>query len=759
LASPDRKLRIVTFYSYKGGTGRSMALANVAWILASNRKKVLVVDWDLEAPGLHRYFHPYLTDRDLVQSTGVIDFVMRYAREAIKPPKKEPDPLWYVPYANLLRHATSLTYPFPEGGTLDFVPSGRQGSDYAARVNSFNWSSFYENQQGGLFLEAAKLSAGGYDYLLIDSRTGVSDTSGICTVQLPDLLVVCFTPNAQSIEGAAAVAASADVQRTRPDRTRTLRIFPVMTRVLQGERRRVDKAREIARRRFDSLMWHVPEGERDLYWGRMSVPQEPFYAFEEVLAVFADEPGLPNTMLASMEALADSIVRAELPQAAISPPLKLPGLDEATRRAELGKFLRLEPEPVQPPLPEPEANRPIELGQIVPSIRIPEGGYKYWFYISYSRNDDSPYLQRFFKDLSDRVRMMTGDNSPAGFFDSNAISSGENWRDSLAAALARIRTFVPILSPAYVMSEFCGKEWEIVRSRQSPERSRSTDGILPVLWTPLAGDVPDAVAAAQWADEALPESYNARGLRNLIQLSKNRADYRTFVEAFAERLVSVGTRSPIPIATELPPLESVRSAFRSGEGHARPAQDTRSVRFVFAVGTFEELTSVREAHFAKVVYGERAGDWHPYSVPLSAEELARTSATYLKMNHEFVAFDKKLIEMARSDSGMVIVVADAWSLLLKENELLLEAVLDVNRPSWSFLWVFDDGPDTKENISKLASAARQLSGPSRRFYSATSNVELEETLRVMIETLRVQMLNRGVVPQPGSVFPPLRDSD
>ena len=52
--------RIVTFYSYKGGTGRTMALANVAWILASAGKKVLVADWDLEAPGLHRFFHPFL---------------------------------------------------------------------------------------------------------------------------------------------------------------------------------------------------------------------------------------------------------------------------------------------------------------------------------------------------------------------------------------------------------------------------------------------------------------------------------------------------------------------------------------------------------------------------------------------------------------------------------------------------------------------------------------------------------------------------
>jgi hypothetical protein len=42
--------QIITFYSYKGGTGRSMILANVAWVLASNGKRVLTIDWDLEAP-------------------------------------------------------------------------------------------------------------------------------------------------------------------------------------------------------------------------------------------------------------------------------------------------------------------------------------------------------------------------------------------------------------------------------------------------------------------------------------------------------------------------------------------------------------------------------------------------------------------------------------------------------------------------------------------------------------------------------------
>jgi MinD-like ATPase involved in chromosome partitioning or flagellar assembly len=54
--------QVITFYSYKGGTGRTMALANVAWIIASIGKRVLVVDWDLETPGLHKFFEPFLEE-------------------------------------------------------------------------------------------------------------------------------------------------------------------------------------------------------------------------------------------------------------------------------------------------------------------------------------------------------------------------------------------------------------------------------------------------------------------------------------------------------------------------------------------------------------------------------------------------------------------------------------------------------------------------------------------------------------------------
>lgn len=55
---------VITFYSYKGGTGRTMALANIACLLAQRQgQRVLMIDWDLEAPGLYRYFQDKFTRR------------------------------------------------------------------------------------------------------------------------------------------------------------------------------------------------------------------------------------------------------------------------------------------------------------------------------------------------------------------------------------------------------------------------------------------------------------------------------------------------------------------------------------------------------------------------------------------------------------------------------------------------------------------------------------------------------------------------
>ncbi|MEO7709254.1 MAG: hypothetical protein ABIS28_12060, partial [Caldimonas sp.] len=68
---------VVTFYSYKGGTGRTMALANTACVLTEFERAhggaVLLVDWDLEAPGLHRFFPPRLRTLDAAPGLGLDD--------------------------------------------------------------------------------------------------------------------------------------------------------------------------------------------------------------------------------------------------------------------------------------------------------------------------------------------------------------------------------------------------------------------------------------------------------------------------------------------------------------------------------------------------------------------------------------------------------------------------------------------------------------------------------------------------------------
>ena len=189
--------QIVTFYSYKGGTGRSMLLANVAWILAANGRRVLAIDWDLEAPGLHKYFQPFLLDKGLTETEGVIDFAIEFATAAKDPLATQDDPKWFDPYADMAQYAVPLEWEF-DGGRLDFVGAGRQGASYSMRVNSFDWHEFYDRLGGGAFLARAREHLKErYDYVLVDSRTGLSDTSGICTVQMPDALVVCFTLNNQ----------------------------------------------------------------------------------------------------------------------------------------------------------------------------------------------------------------------------------------------------------------------------------------------------------------------------------------------------------------------------------------------------------------------------------------------------------------------------------------------------------------------------------------------------------------------------------
>jgi cellulose biosynthesis protein BcsQ len=311
------KGKIITFYSYKGGTGRSMALANVAWILASQGKQVLVIDWDLEAPGLHRYFHPFLIDPDLTSTEGLIDFVWDFAMESVTPTAEgsvSSGSERLAAAADLAPYTVGLDYDFGKG-SLDFIPAGCQGLMYSSRVNSFNWENFYGRLGGGILLEEVRRRLKhDYDFILIDSRTGVSDTSGVCTVQMPDQLVVCFTCNNQSMTGSAAVVESILEQRERAGRRgdELLQIFPVLMRVDLDEKDKLDASRKFCRKVFFGFPNHLEGKRREQYWRKSEVLYHSYYAYEEILATFGDSTESDKTLLSDMETLTGHLTDQEV---------------------------------------------------------------------------------------------------------------------------------------------------------------------------------------------------------------------------------------------------------------------------------------------------------------------------------------------------------------------------------------------------------------------------------------------------------------
>lgn len=175
---------VTTFYSYKGGVGRTMALINVAMLLAKAGKRVLVVDFDLEAPGIPS-FEQF---RQAESRPGIVDYVCAYRDTGQAPDVNE------------------FITPASDGDSLWVMPAGRSSQPgYAEKLYSIDWKDLYDNHEGFLMFEDMRnqwsAHEAKFDYVLVDSRTGHTDVGGICTRQLPDAVVVMFLPNEQNIEG------------------------------------------------------------------------------------------------------------------------------------------------------------------------------------------------------------------------------------------------------------------------------------------------------------------------------------------------------------------------------------------------------------------------------------------------------------------------------------------------------------------------------------------------------------------------------
>lgn len=194
---------IITFYSFKGGVGRTMALVNTGAELARRGRKVLLVDFDLEAPGLSTY--------DLLRSDepkpGIVEFVTEF-RDT-----------WHSPLVtDFIYEPQKIKKKLAKkGGQLWVMPAGRGDADYRRKLNALNWMKLYKEEDGFLLFEDAKAQWEAElhpDYVLIDARTGHTDIEGICTRQLADAVVVVFHPNEQNLAGLTEVCRSIRAEAT-----------------------------------------------------------------------------------------------------------------------------------------------------------------------------------------------------------------------------------------------------------------------------------------------------------------------------------------------------------------------------------------------------------------------------------------------------------------------------------------------------------------------------------------------------------------
>jgi cellulose biosynthesis protein BcsQ len=315
---------IINFWSYEGGADRTMALANVGWILAANGHRVLISDWDADSPGLHHFYSPFLGDQEYSRAAGTIDMIRGYrhaAADADSPGQLTP---LINKYAKVQDYTFSLDWKFADGGCIDILPPGRQNLDYGASISNLDWEHFYGQLSGGEFFDAMRADmARNYDFVLIDCPPGLSDFSGVC-LQFADVLVVCFTLSTYSIEGAAAIA-------ERTWRQEAI-LLPVPVRVDPTKKDRADAGRAFAMKCLSDLPAGLSEERRREYWNAVEVPYQASYSYEEMLAVFGDPPGQQNSVLASFERLT-----CEITQGTVS---SLPVMNEGQRIRTRQQILR-----------------------------------------------------------------------------------------------------------------------------------------------------------------------------------------------------------------------------------------------------------------------------------------------------------------------------------------------------------------------------------------------------------------------------------
>ena len=183
-------MRTITFYSYKGGVGRTLAAANFAVYLAKLGQRTVVVDFDLEAPGMDSKFHAVGLPQP---NRGLLDYILAYQDTGADPGSVQEISV------EITVEASGKVVP------LLLIPAGDYLSgDYSRKLDRLDWSRIFSQDREGVAFFQQFLSRIEQelqpDFVIIDSRTGISEIGGLCTQQLADEVVMLSSLSSESIK-------------------------------------------------------------------------------------------------------------------------------------------------------------------------------------------------------------------------------------------------------------------------------------------------------------------------------------------------------------------------------------------------------------------------------------------------------------------------------------------------------------------------------------------------------------------------------
>ncbi|MGP9846315.1 KGGVGR-motif variant AAA ATPase [Brachybacterium sp. 107] len=178
----------IVFFSVKGGVGRSTALSALAWDLSAGGKRVMVVDLDLESPGISTYLLP----QENQPSAGIVDWLVEDLVDNGDA---------------LLPDLYSLSPSAPDGEIIVVPAHGVNPGEYISKLGRAWMTKGTGTAQEAWEQRLDRLlrlleDAHRPDVILIDSRSGLDDVASNAIASLGARMTLLFaTDDEQSWRG------------------------------------------------------------------------------------------------------------------------------------------------------------------------------------------------------------------------------------------------------------------------------------------------------------------------------------------------------------------------------------------------------------------------------------------------------------------------------------------------------------------------------------------------------------------------------